>query len=75
MMPAETADTPGSDYVDRPGLVERYTAEEHAIWRTLFDRQAAILPERAAPEYPRGACTASGIAAEGIPDFGGSTTC
>lgn len=30
---------------------ERYTAEDHAVWKTLMERQLAILPGRAAREY------------------------
>jgi phenylalanine-4-hydroxylase len=47
---------------------ERYGAEEHAIWRTLFERQAKILVDRAAPEFLAG-LDGLGIAADGIPDF------
>ena len=47
---------------------ERYGAEEHAIWRTLFERQAKILIGRAAPEFLAG-LAGLGIAAGGIPDF------
>jgi phenylalanine-4-hydroxylase len=67
MMPAEKTDTPGPDYVIDQGF-ERYTAEEHEIWRTLFHRQAEILKERAAPEFLDG-LAGLGIAAEGIPHF------
>ena len=67
MMPAETIEKPGSDYVIDQGF-ERYGAEEHAIWRTLFHRQAEILKERAAPEFLAG-LDGLGIAAEGIPNF------
>jgi phenylalanine-4-hydroxylase len=45
-----------------------YTAEHHAIWRTLFERQAKLLPGRACGEYLRGLAQL-GVAAEGIPDF------
>ncbi len=31
-----------------------YSAEEHAIWRTLFHRQEEILRERACPEFLAG---------------------
>jgi phenylalanine-4-hydroxylase len=33
---------------------EHYTADEHAIWRTLFERQVGMLPEYAAPEFMAG---------------------
>jgi phenylalanine-4-hydroxylase len=45
-----------------------YTEEEHAIWRTLFERQARILVGRACDEFIAG-LDGLGIAAEGIPDF------
>lgn len=37
-----------------PQNYENYTDEEHAIWRTLFERQSALLPEHAAPEFMAG---------------------
>ena len=46
----------------------RYSAEEHRTWRTLFERQMAVLPGRAAPEFLGGLKRLS-IMAEGIPDF------
>ena len=33
---------------------ERFTPEEHATWDRLFDRQARLLPGRAAPEFLAG---------------------
>jgi phenylalanine-4-hydroxylase len=45
-----------------------YTAEEHAIWRTLFQRQEDILRDRACPEFIEG-LVGLGVAADGIPDF------
>jgi phenylalanine-4-hydroxylase len=47
---------------------ESYTPEEHAIWRTLFHRQEAILARRACRPFLDG-LTALGVEAEGIPDF------
>jgi len=47
---------------------ERYTPAEHDIWRTLFERQARLLPGRAADEYVAG-LEGFGMAADGIPDF------
>lgn len=47
---------------------ERYTAEEHAIWRTLFERQQQTLKGRVCQEYLDG-LAALGIGAEGIPNF------
>ena len=45
-----------------------YSAEEHAIWRLLFDRQQHLLVGRACREYLDG-LEGLGVAAEGIPDF------
>jgi phenylalanine-4-hydroxylase len=45
-----------------------YSAEEHAIWRTLFHRQQEILRQRACPEFLDG-LAGLGVAADGIPDF------
>ena len=47
---------------------EAYTAEEHATWVTLYDRQAAILPGRACDAYLRG-LKALDLRGQGIPDF------
>jgi phenylalanine-4-hydroxylase len=47
---------------------ERYTAEDHAVWRTLFERQRRILGGHVAQEYLDG-LAALGIGSEGIPDF------
>ena len=47
---------------------ERYTPAEHARWRTLFSRQAALLKQRATPEFLAG-LDKLGVAADGIPDF------
>ena len=52
--------------LDQP--LARYTAEDHATWRALFDRQAALLPGRACAEFLRG-LKGLGVAADGIPDF------
>ena len=45
-----------------------YTAEQHAIWRTLFHRQEEVLVGRACDEYLEG-LSGLGVAADGIPDF------
>jgi phenylalanine-4-hydroxylase len=47
---------------------EGYRAEEHEIWRTLFQRQHDILADRACAEFLAG-LEGLGIAAAGIPDF------
>ena len=32
----------------------QYTAQEHAVWKTLFERQSKLLPGRACDEFVRG---------------------
>jgi phenylalanine-4-hydroxylase len=45
-----------------------YTAEEHAVWDMLFDRQAKLLPGRASEAYLRGLDVLK-LSKPGIPDF------
>lgn len=59
--------TPGDDFVIDQGWAD-YTGQDHAAWRTLFERQSALLPGRACNEYLEG-LRALGVAADGIPDF------
>jgi phenylalanine-4-hydroxylase len=47
---------------------EGYTAEEHAVWRTLFERQTKLLPGRACDEFVAG-MRALPIDGDRIPDF------
>lgn len=47
---------------------ERYSAEDHAIWRTLFERQLQTLKAHVAQEYLDG-LEALAIGAEGVPNF------
>ncbi len=58
----------------RDGMIEQnwsgYSAEEHAIWRLLFDRQQHLLVGRACSDYLDG-LEGLGVAAGGIPDFRG----
>ncbi|WP_419816820.1 phenylalanine 4-monooxygenase [Glacieibacterium sp.] len=66
------------DHLERPaGTAEdwtipqdwqRYTADEHAMWDTLFERQAAMLPGRVAPEFIAGLDILR-MSKPGIPDF------
>ncbi len=56
-----------NDFVIDQGF-DAYTDEDHAVWRTLFERQSKLLPGRAAPEFVDG-LKALGVAADGIPDF------
>ncbi|MBI3515165.1 MAG: phenylalanine 4-monooxygenase [Proteobacteria bacterium] len=45
-----------------------YGADAHAVWRTLFRRQATVLVDRAAPEFLAGIAALS-VTADAIPDF------
>ncbi len=45
-----------------------YTADEHAVWRLLFERQQRLLIGRACEDYLDG-LQGLGVAAGGIPDF------
>lgn len=47
---------------------DRFTAEEHRTWLTLYERQAAILPGRACDPFLRG-LDALDLHGAGIPDF------
>jgi len=47
---------------------EDYTAEDHRTWRTLFERQTALLRGRVVDEFHAG-LDALGIMPTGIPDF------
>jgi phenylalanine-4-hydroxylase len=47
---------------------ERYGAEEHATWKTLFARQSRLLPGRACDAFVQG-LQALPIAPDRIPDF------
>jgi phenylalanine-4-hydroxylase len=47
---------------------ENYTPDEHAVWKTLFDRQAKLLPGRACKEFLQGMGDLP-IGANQIPDF------
>lgn len=46
----------------------RYTPAEHAVWKTLFERQTRLLPGRACDEFVEGMRKLP-IGAEQIPDF------
>lgn len=45
-----------------------YTAQEHGVWKTLFERQTRLLPGRACDEFVAG-MHALPIGADEIPDF------
>ena len=52
--------------LDQP--MEAYTGADHALWRTLCERQARLLEGRACAQYLEG-LDRLGVAADGIPDF------
>ena len=52
----------------RPQAWTRYTADEHATWLFLYDRQLEVLAERACPEFLDG-LKALDLRGSGIPDF------
>jgi len=45
-----------------------YTAQEHGVWKTLFERQSKLLPGRACDEFVHG-MRALPLSAREIPDF------
>src|SRR5690606_40156831 len=45
-----------------------YTPQDHAMWDTLFARQAAMLPDRVVPEFMDGLDILR-MTKPGIPDF------
>ena len=47
---------------------DSYTAEEHGIWKTLFEQQSKLLPGRACDEFVQGMRDLT-IDAAHIPDF------
>jgi phenylalanine-4-hydroxylase len=47
---------------------DRYTASEHAVWKTLFERQSNLLPGRACDAFVAG-MRALPIGSDRIPDF------
>jgi phenylalanine-4-hydroxylase len=51
-----------------PQAWDRYTAAEHAMWDILFARQAAMLPDRAAPAFLEGLDVLR-LSKPGVPDF------
>jgi phenylalanine-4-hydroxylase len=46
----------------------QYTAQEHGVWKTLFERQSRLLPGRACHSFIRGMAELP-IGADQIPDF------
>lgn len=62
-----TLDAPRADFTIDQGW-SRYTAAEHAVWQTLFERQTRLLPGRACDEFVQG-MQALPLQADRIPDF------
>ncbi len=47
---------------------DNYSPQDHAVWKTLFDRQSSLLPGRACDEFVAGMRQLP-IGADAIPDF------
>jgi phenylalanine-4-hydroxylase len=62
------SEAPSADWVIDQGW-DRYSPAEHAVWRTLFERQTKLLPGRACDEFIDGMNDLP-IDADAIPDFG-----
>lgn len=65
---AGQAGHPGSADWTIPQEWDSYTAQEHATWKTLFDRQVQLLPRRACDAFLQGLRDLP-LDAECIPDF------
>lgn len=65
---AGDAGHPGSADWTIPQQWENYTAQEHATWKTLFERQLQLLPGRACDAFLQGLQDLP-LDAERIPDF------
>lgn len=63
----QDARPPSADWTIDQGW-DRYTAEEHGVWRTLYERQTRLLPGRACNEFVSG-MKALPIGGDEIPDF------
>ncbi|UTH74392.1 phenylalanine 4-monooxygenase [Chromobacterium sp. IIBBL 290-4] len=51
-----------------PQPLDRYTAEDHATWATLFERQSKLLPGRACDEFMEGLARLE-VDHDRVPDF------
>ena len=58
---------PSADWTIDQGW-ERYSTQDHAVWRTLFERQSRLLPGRACDAFLEGMRRLP-IGADAIPDF------
>ena len=65
--PADDAPAAHCDWTIDQGW-ERYTASEHAVWKTMFERQTRLLPGRACDEFVQGMHDLT-IGPDQIPDF------
>jgi len=65
--PQSTGQPERADWTIEQGW-EHYSDEEHATWRTLFERQTRLLPGRACKEFVQGMRDLP-IGADHIPDF------
>lgn len=65
--PEAIAGAPDSEWTIDQGW-HRYTSAEHAVWKTLYERQAWLLPGRACDEFVAG-MKALQIGADSIPNF------
>jgi phenylalanine-4-hydroxylase len=63
----EAGRPPSADWTIDQGW-NHYTAQDHAVWKTLFDRQTRLLPGRACDQFIEGMRSLP-IGAEQIPDF------
>ena len=63
----EASAVPKSDWTIAQGW-EAYTPAEHAVWKTLFERQSRLLPGRACDAFVAGMRDLP-IGADAIPDF------
>ena len=67
-MAADDLTIPSSGDWTVPQQWDRFTAEDHGTWVTLYERQSAILPGRACDAFLRG-LDALDLRGDGIPDF------
>lgn len=65
--PVVAEQTPAADHTIEQRW-EKYSAEEHAVWTTLYERQMKVLKGRAAPEHFKG-LELLNLNDGGIPDF------
>jgi phenylalanine-4-hydroxylase len=63
----ETGKPDSADWTIDQGW-ENYTAEEHRVWQTLFERQSKLLPGRACDEFIQGMRNLT-MDTDQIPDF------